>query len=203
MIYVVKTKDLDPAFIKIGTARKSMSNRIKSLQTGSPHVLELIFAKNGGLKEERILHEKLKAHRVNGEWFRWNAETMRLLGLKENPKTLNPDSPKSFLTPRQKQLNHLFRKGHCYSNYIHTIEVFLSNHCYTAKDLRDFPKGKERFAIFEMTYAEASETFGSLVKHEGASETEKLVWISGLEVPNWRKIYAEKDAVFQSLKPIG
>jgi hypothetical protein len=104
MIYVVKTRGINPAFIKIGTASKSMSHRMKSLQTGCPHPLDLIYAENGGLKEEKLLHDKLKEHRIMGEWFKWNNEAMELFGLKENPKVLNPDSPQSFLTPNRSRL---------------------------------------------------------------------------------------------------
>jgi hypothetical protein len=194
MIYVIKTIS-DPAFIKVGYARKSLSGRIKSVKTGCPFELELIMAKNGGLKDERVLHKLLESHRSSGEWFHWNESTRSLLGLNERPKVINPDSPKTFLTPRQKQLNHLFRKGHQYQLYVHTLELFLKSNQYPLKDIREFPEHKARFTIFESTINEVFKELGSAssVIDSSKGPDDKQLFISALETPNWHEIYKSPD----------
>jgi hypothetical protein len=185
MIYVLKTRGLNPPLIKIGTARKSMTDRIKSLQTGCPHILDLVYAKNGGLKEERALHLKLKEHRVTGEWFRWNSDTMKELGLKDNCKPIDPANPESFLTPRQKQINYLFRRGN-YINSLHpqTFELFLSRHQYKKEEFFDFPKRKRKFHLVLSNAKEIRSYFGSLESCLNDKDEEKeQYFIMPLNVP--------------------
>lgn len=189
MIYVIKTKNLTPAFIKIGFARKSMAGRISSLQTGCPHELELIFAKNGGLKEEKELHSKLEKHRANGEWFHWNKETQAEFKLSENPTPLNPSSPEKFLTPRQKQINHLFRKCRTNENwlYVQSLTLFLGCHQYSKKELLEFPVNKARFVIFESTADKIVEMVGAVQTALGdENRKESQLFICGTEVINWK-----------------
>lgn len=67
MIYFVQTSD--NRFIKIGKANDP-SQRLASLQTGSPVRLKLIGAVPGGHETEHAVHQRFQALRTYGEWFR-------------------------------------------------------------------------------------------------------------------------------------
>lgn len=188
MIYVIKTKNAEPAFIKIGYAGNSLEKRIKSIQTSCPFQLELIYAKNGSLKDEKSIHLELEEHRGQGEWFRWNEVTQKYFKLSANPKPVNPSSPGTFLTPRQKQINHLFRKGHSYQLYVHSLDSFLGRHNYSMKDLLEIPEKKRRFHLFESTTDEVSKMTGSVVDTIDANSEEKKLFISALEIVDWREV---------------
>ena len=54
---------------KIGYTTSAVEQRIKSLQTGNPLKIELLGTMPGTLKDERMLHAKYHAYRVEGEWF--------------------------------------------------------------------------------------------------------------------------------------
>lgn len=61
--------------IKIGIAADP-NKRLQNLQTASYTKLQLIAAFEGGRREERALHERFAAHRLEGEWFSVDAETV-------------------------------------------------------------------------------------------------------------------------------
>lgn len=54
--------------VKIGTAT-DIQARVRGLQTGSPHRLNLLATSTGGRRLEKRLHRRFAAHRVLGEWF--------------------------------------------------------------------------------------------------------------------------------------
>lgn len=56
-------------FVKIGWA-KDPADRLKTLQTGSPSDFELMATREGGAKEEAVLHRRFAGSNVRGEWFR-------------------------------------------------------------------------------------------------------------------------------------
>lgn len=61
--------------IKIGYT-KSISQRLAATQTHSAERMIVIASFPGGAAEEGALHWKLKAHRVNGEWYSPAPEVM-------------------------------------------------------------------------------------------------------------------------------
>lgn len=66
-VYVIESNFL----YKIGKA-KNLETRIKQLKTGSPNIVNLIYAKkfnNDYNKTELYLHNKFKKLRKHGEWF--------------------------------------------------------------------------------------------------------------------------------------
>lgn len=174
MIYVVRTKNSSPTFIKVGYAKKSLANRIKALQTSCPYNLELVFAKNGEKEEERRMHKALESFRVSREWFQWNEAVAKILKLPLNGTPLNPENPGMFLTPRQKQINHLFRRGSGYSIHISTMELFLARHQYTLKELLQFPEKKRRFVIIETTRREIYKTSLGIESLQGDDDLDKV-----------------------------
>ncbi len=64
MIYFIQ--DTKSRAIKIGTSRNPVA-RLKELQTAHAHPLVLLAVMDGGVVEERELHQKFA--RLHGEWF--------------------------------------------------------------------------------------------------------------------------------------
>lgn len=102
-VYAVGVVGDDNSVVKFGYT-KTLDERLRNLQCGSPVKLEYL-AKDCGLKwHESAIHLRLKADRVHGEWFTRSIaameviEAMRkgsvsgLLGLPtgKNPKRKNP-----------------------------------------------------------------------------------------------------------------
>lgn len=56
--------------VKIGRS-KDVQKRLKSLQTGSPHPLEIIRTFEGEGGAELWFHKEFEERRVHGEWFRF------------------------------------------------------------------------------------------------------------------------------------
>lgn len=57
------------SFIKIGTARNPV-DRLRRLQQGSPHPIQIIKTMAGGRAKEAALHRRFRRLRVLGEWFK-------------------------------------------------------------------------------------------------------------------------------------
>lgn len=68
-IYLIKSKEDN--YYKIGRAT-DVSQRLASLETGTPFDLELVFSQevNDAVKVEQDLHLMFSSKRVKGEWFR-------------------------------------------------------------------------------------------------------------------------------------
>ncbi len=60
--------------VKIGWTRKHPRARVKDLQTGCPHEIQLLSFVAGSQTDERALHERFDASRGVGEWFAWSPE---------------------------------------------------------------------------------------------------------------------------------
>lgn len=98
-VYIASIKDSsEQEFVKIGKTTTRPMDRVKSLQTGSPFTVHLLFwyvfesktysDVSRASKIEKLLHKTLDNHRVSGEWFRmtpdaWNTLNRALLGLEE------------------------------------------------------------------------------------------------------------------------
>jgi len=65
-IYLLEAPSL--GLVKIGTAT-NVKQRIAGLRTMLPIDVELVAVFDGGLAEERQLHQRFAQHRVRGEWF--------------------------------------------------------------------------------------------------------------------------------------
>ena len=66
MIYFVQHGE--GGAIKIGTAR-NVRARIDAIQTSAPVRLRLLAVIDGGVREERELHDRFRKDRIHGEWF--------------------------------------------------------------------------------------------------------------------------------------
>jgi len=57
--------------IKIGRS-KDPQKRLKQLQTGNPNKLKIIAEFKGEGWKEKIIHERLRMYRLEGEWFSYD-----------------------------------------------------------------------------------------------------------------------------------
>lgn len=71
-VYAVGT-EADPLLVKVGFSQNTRE-RLRILQTGSPHVLDVLASFPGSIGDERAIHASLSAARVSGEWFRLHPE---------------------------------------------------------------------------------------------------------------------------------
>lgn len=88
MIYFIKSG----AFVKIGVAN-NVKTRISELSVGNPDKVELLASVEGGLAEERALHEKFAAYWHRGEWFFMGGELLDYIS-KLKPKPLPAPEPR-------------------------------------------------------------------------------------------------------------
>jgi len=91
MIYFIQA--VGTPYVKIGYAKRdNVKNRIATLQTGSPHRLELLGTMPGGLQEEYQIHESNKARHYRGEWFVFddNNEIEWLISATTQPEQPDP-----------------------------------------------------------------------------------------------------------------
>ncbi len=78
----------DGGFVKIGFTA-NLEKRLKQLQTGHRTPLYVLATIPGGTRNtERLLHEELKQHRGNGEWFKCQNEALQLLAAARAGKPL-------------------------------------------------------------------------------------------------------------------
>lgn len=66
--------------VKIGISGAA-SVRLRQLQTGYPHRLEIIAEVAGDEEDEEYVHNFLQQWRLEGEWFERSAEVERFCGL--------------------------------------------------------------------------------------------------------------------------
>ena len=69
--YVYLIQCVDTTYYKIGITRQNVEDRVKALQTGSPHELKLVmmFLSKNAEEAEAWVHKALAQHRRRGEWF--------------------------------------------------------------------------------------------------------------------------------------
>ena len=69
-VYLLK-EDGDEELYKIGVTKGDINARIKKLQTGNGNKIRLVhsFLSDRPFKLERMLHQKYKENREEGEWF--------------------------------------------------------------------------------------------------------------------------------------
>jgi hypothetical protein len=68
--------DRQESIVKIGVSM-SPENRLRSLRTSNPRLLELAATLPGGYDLERQLHERYAKHRIKGEWFQLTPGILR------------------------------------------------------------------------------------------------------------------------------
>lgn len=70
-IYLLKCDLNDSTFYKIGRTKNSVTERIESLQTGNPGLIQCIYEyeTENALTLEKSLHNYFSHFRLEGEWF--------------------------------------------------------------------------------------------------------------------------------------
>lgn len=77
-IYAIGVLGDENSVVKIGYAR-SVDARLKTLQTGSPVLLELIGRADGRVCNEKRIHRLLIGSRSHGEWFNRTPQVREVL----------------------------------------------------------------------------------------------------------------------------
>lgn len=60
--------------VKIGFTDRPIEDRLRELQTASPHQLRVLAIAEGDLKTESSYHERFSHLRETGEWFKLDSE---------------------------------------------------------------------------------------------------------------------------------
>ena len=75
MIYLVNAENTD--LYKIGYTSVGAENRLKSLQTGSPHKLNIIKQTDGSISKEKYIQNWFYYKKKRGEWFEFNDDDVK------------------------------------------------------------------------------------------------------------------------------
>ena len=78
-IYFVEA--VGTGLVKIGFTNRWVSQRLRELQTTSPHYLRLLHSIDGTAGDERNLHVRFAKCHHRGEWFRLGDEIMEFLNM--------------------------------------------------------------------------------------------------------------------------
>lgn len=109
VIYVLKAEGLDR--YKIGYS-SDVERRLIGMQSLSPVDLECLGVLEGGVPDERILHDQFDAFRVKGEWFRGSPEMDALVAtLSPMPRrTRHPTWPATRGSVDPIQVDHICKR---------------------------------------------------------------------------------------------
>jgi predicted nucleic acid-binding Zn ribbon protein len=102
-VYVIGVVGDSDSVIKIGYAR-SVEERLKVLQIGSPVMLEVIASADGRISHEQRLHRMLMASKSHGEWFRRTPEVIRMVDIIRSNQLLEWFAERG---PRARAIKHL------------------------------------------------------------------------------------------------
>lgn len=111
-VYVIGPRPRGP--VKIGYTSKVPESRLKSIQTGHPERLHILWSVEGDMALEFSLHERFKDYRTVGEWFDFGdldpvaairEAVFELRGIRQVMATQTPrpsPSPRPRRTPKPK-----------------------------------------------------------------------------------------------------
>jgi hypothetical protein len=86
-LYFITSAELADYPIKIGyTDNADVSARLRTLQNGNPHKLEILASLPGSLSDERRMFERFAALRMAGEWFRRSPELVSFIETGARPR---------------------------------------------------------------------------------------------------------------------
>ncbi len=77
-VYFIAAVAMPEGPIKIGSSARPLT-RLAHFQSDSPVKLELLATCSGGMKRERIYHQRFAADRLHGEWFGRSEPLERLI----------------------------------------------------------------------------------------------------------------------------
>jgi hypothetical protein len=85
-VYLLKIINNDKPLYKIGYTTKSMNNRLKNIQTGCPHKIDIVetYKSEYGKIIEKTLHNIFSHKKTHGEWFNLDlSDEVNFVGLCE------------------------------------------------------------------------------------------------------------------------
>lgn len=97
-IYLLKIDTPDKRLYKIGSTRKTITNRIQSLQTGCPYEIQLVeyYESEYGQTVERTLQNRFKHNQTFGEWFELDLkEELKFKNMCEKIEAINENLEKN------------------------------------------------------------------------------------------------------------
>ena len=75
MIYLVNAENTN--LYKIGYTSVGAETRLKALQTGSPHKLNIIKQTDGSISKEKYIQNWFYYKKTRGEWFQFNDDDVK------------------------------------------------------------------------------------------------------------------------------
>ena len=75
MIYLVNAENTN--LYKIGYTSVGVETRLKALQTGSPHKLNIIKQSDGSISKEKYIQNWFYYKKTRGEWFQFNDDDVK------------------------------------------------------------------------------------------------------------------------------
>lgn len=145
MIYILRTKNITPSYLKVGYTNRDINKRIKSIQTGCPFELELVEIKRGSKDKEKQIHSLLAGHKskIRGEWFHDNVEVRGLLRIREPGQ---PEEAKEY-SDRQKDILKILFENRGRS-------LLLTEFCYlfsvAEEELSEMARDPRSSKVFEL-----------------------------------------------------
>ena len=100
MIYAIRA--IGTEYVKFGyTGEAEAKSRLRDLQVGSPHELQLIASGPGELALERKIHRRLKkaGEHVRGEWFTYGKEAYKIVWEIRDSAEVMANSPEAVDLP--------------------------------------------------------------------------------------------------------
>lgn len=100
LVYFIREVRNPRSPVKIGYTgggRGGVAARVDAMQTGNPRRLAVVGLCRGDSETEAAMHQRLKKHRIHGEWFRWTRQVQDLVRLYalEEPMIYSPANEKA------------------------------------------------------------------------------------------------------------
>lgn len=163
MIYVLKTKNSTPSFVKVGYTKRDIEKRIRAIQTGCPIELELLLLTQGDFRHERGILNSLKEYRTIGEWFQDRPEVHEIIKQRFSSYKAKPLNIEKIMlgkmTDTQKRVNRAFREEHSFA-------YLLKNYCeqrkYKEEDIIKLAPDKRTYVLEKLVWQDVSEKYDFL-----------------------------------------
>jgi len=101
MIYFIKSES---GHVKIGFTDHNIEQRLIALQCGNPYRLSILGTIDGDREQEKLIQQKFKKKRCNGEWFIFDDEVREFI---DNLHDLEEPEVKSLVESNKKHYNKI------------------------------------------------------------------------------------------------
>lgn len=164
MIYFISDGN---GYFKIGYT-ENIKERLSQLNAANPNKLKVIHTKEGGLLEEKILHNKFYKYRKNGEWFE---------NCKEIRDFIKYDNKNEWFK-KNKKIKRLFSEDsnslkYGYNNFLGEIEEIITNKIVIEKELELLDKDYETLCL-----KLSNDILADFLNEVGVKDLRGLTWLS-------------------------